>query len=180
MQPLILPYHGKTPKIDDAAFIAPGAVVVGDVEIGPDASVWYGCVLRGDAGAIRIGARSNVQDGTVIHMDDGGTPTLIGEDVLIGHKVMLHGCTIEDRGFVGMSATVLDGAVVKSGGLVAANAFVTPGKTVSAGELWAGSPAKMIRELREGEDKWAELGAAHYVETGKKHIAALNAAGHGA
>ena len=116
MEPLIFAIGDKTPKIHETAFIAPGAVVCGDVEVHENASVWYGCVLRGDTNKIVVGKGSNVQDGTIIHVDDpqwGGLPTLIGENVLIGHKCMLHGAKIEDGGFVGMGATMLDGSVVK-------------------------------------------------------------------
>lgn len=180
MEPLILPFHGKTPVIHESAFIAPGAIIIGDVEIGPDASVWYGCVLRGDTNKIVVGARSNVQDGTICHVDDpnrGGTPVLIGEDVLVGHRCMLHGCTIEDGGFVGMCATALDQAVIESGGFLAAGAFLSNRKRVPAGELWGGMPAKKLRDLREGEDKMALLGAAFYVEEARQHREALGLAG---
>lgn len=179
MDPLILPFHGKTPTIHESAFIAPGAIIIGDVEIGPDASVWYGCVLRGDTNRIVVGARSNVQDGTICHVDDarrGGTPVLIGDDVLVGHKCMLHGCTVEDGGFVGMCATALDGAVIESGAFLAAGAFLSNRKRVPAGELWGGMPAKKLRDLREGEDKMALLGAAFYVEEARQHRAALASA----
>ncbi|MEM9810879.1 MAG: gamma carbonic anhydrase family protein [Pseudomonadota bacterium] len=178
MKPLILPFHGKTPKIHDSAFLAPGVVIIGDVEIGPKASIWYGSILRGDTNKIIIGAASNVQDGTVIHVDDpdvGGTPTLIGENVLVGHKCMLHGCTVEDGGFVGMCATMLDGSVIETGGFLAAGAFLSNNKRVPQGELWAGMPARKLRDLREGEDKMALLGAAHYVEEAHQHREALEA-----
>lgn len=178
--PLILPFEGKTPQIHDSAFIAPGAVIIGDVTIGPDASVWYGCVLRGDTHAIHVGARSNVQDGTVIHVDapdHGGTPVLIGENALIGHKCMLHGCSIEDEGFVGMGATMLDRSIVETGGFLAAGAFLGPGKTVPKGEMWGGLPAKRLRTLKELEEKMAAIGAAHYVEEARRHKKALNEAG---
>ncbi|GAB4536398.1 MAG: gamma carbonic anhydrase family protein [Parvularculaceae bacterium] len=183
MKPLILPFEGKTPKIHDTAFIAPGAVLIGDVEIGPEASVWYNCVLRGDVNAIRIGARSNIQDGSVLHADApdvGGSPCIIGEAALIGHLCMLHGCRIENNGFVGMKATVLDGVVVQSGAIVAACAFVTPGKVVKTGEMWAGAPAKMLRELKGAEDAWAAFGTDHYVKNAARHAAALDAASRGA
>jgi len=179
MKPLILPFHGKTPNIDPSAFVAPGAVIIGDVHVGPEASVWYGCILRGDTHRIEIGARSNVQDGTICHVDDearGGTPVLIGEDVLVGHKCMLHGCTIEAGGFVGMSATVLDGAVVEGGGFLAAGAFLGPRKKVPSGELWGGMPARKLRDLKPGEDKMALMGAAFYVEEARQHREAIKAA----
>ncbi|MEM6648659.1 MAG: gamma carbonic anhydrase family protein [Pseudomonadota bacterium] len=182
MTPLILPFGDHTPRIDPSAFIAPGAVIIGDVDIGPKASVWYGCILRGDTNKIQIGARSNIQDGTVIHVDspeDGGCPSIIGNDALVGHKCMLHGCTVQDQGFVGMGATMLDHSVVETGGFLAAGAFLGPRKIVPTGEMWGGLPAKKLRDLREGEDKMALLGAAHYVHEAELHMAALEKANKG-
>lgn len=178
MEPLIFAIGDKRPKIHESAFIAPGAVVCGDVEVHENASVWYGCVLRGDTNTIVVGKGSNVQDGTVIHVDDprwGGQGCFIGENALVGHKCMLHGATIEDGGFVGMGATMLDGSVVKTGGFLAAGAFLGPKKIVPAGEMWGGMPARLMRPLHEGEDKMAILGAAHYVEEARAHRAALKA-----
>jgi carbonic anhydrase/acetyltransferase-like protein (isoleucine patch superfamily) len=177
MDALILPFQGKTPRIHETAFIAPGAVIIGDVEIGPESSVWYGSVLRADLNKIIVGARSNIQDGSIIHVDDsahGGTPCIIGDDVLIGHKCMLHGCTIEDKGFVGMCATVLDRAVVEGSGFLAAGAFLGGGKRLPAGEMWAGLPAKKIRDLKPGEDMMMLAGAAHYVQEAVAHQTAIN------
>jgi carbonic anhydrase/acetyltransferase-like protein (isoleucine patch superfamily) len=178
---MILSIDGFTPKIDPTAFIAPTAVIIGDVVIGPGSSVWYGCVLRADGKLLRVGARTNIQDGTVVHLnhqDDGGRggrgySTLIGDDVTIGHMALIHACTLEDGAFVGMKACVMDGAVVEGGGMVAAGALVTPNKRVRKGELWAGSPAKLLRQLtpREMEDfattapYYAER-AAHYRSQG--------------
>ncbi len=176
MKPIIFAIGDKKPSIHETAFVAPGAVICGDVEVGENASVWYGCVLRGDENRIVVGAGSNVQDGTIIHVDNpeiGGLPTLIGENVLIGHKAMLHGATVRDGGFVGMCATMLDGAVVETGGMLAAGAFLSPRKVVPAGEMWAGMPARKFRDLREGEDKMALLGSAHYVEEARQHRDAL-------
>jgi carbonic anhydrase/acetyltransferase-like protein (isoleucine patch superfamily) len=176
MRPLIFAIAGKAPRIHETAFIAPGAVVCGDVEIGENASIWYGCVLRGDTNKIVVGANSNVQDGTIIHVDEpsyGGSPTIIGANALIGHRCMLHGCTIKDGGFVGMCATMLDGSVVETGAMLAAGAFLSPKKVVPAGEMWAGMPARKFRDLREGEDKMALMGAAHYVAEARAHRAAL-------
>lgn len=176
MTPLILPFHGHTPSIHPSAFIAPGAVIIGNVTIGENASIWYGCVLRGDTNAIKIGDNSNVQDGTIIHVDDpalGGTPVLIGKNALIGHRCMLHGCTIEEEGFVGMGATVLDGAVIQTGSFLAAGAFIAPKKCVPSGEMWGGLPARKLRNLKPGEDKMALMGAAHYVEEANAHRSAL-------
>ncbi|MEK7266335.1 MAG: gamma carbonic anhydrase family protein [Pseudomonadota bacterium] len=176
MKPMIFALGDKKPKIHATAFIAPGAVICGDVEIHEDASVWYGCVLRGDSNRIVVGKGSNIQDGTIIHADDialGGVPTLIGAYALIGHKCMLHGATVEDEGFVGMGATMLDGSVVKTGAMLAAGAFLSPRKIVPAGEMWAGMPAKKFRDLREGESKMALAGALHYIEEARAHAAAL-------
>jgi len=180
MKPIIFAIGDKAPKIHDTAFIAPGAVVCGDVEIGANASVWYGCVLRGDENRIVVGAGSNVQDGSVIHVDNpdiGGLPTLIGENALIGHKALLHGARVDDEGFVGMGATMLDGSVVETGAMLAAGAFLSPRKVVPAGEMWAGMPAKKFRDLKDGEDKMGALGAGHYVEEARRHMKAIAAAG---
>lgn len=151
MPGLILPYRGIVPTIDPSAFIAETATVIGDVEIGEGASVWYGCTVRGDVNDIRIGAGTNLQDGTVVHVTRKRYPTRIGAEVTVGHKVLLHGCILEDGCFIGMGATIMDGAVIESGAMVAAGALVTPGKRVKSGELWAGSPAKPRRLLTEEE-----------------------------
>jgi carbonic anhydrase/acetyltransferase-like protein (isoleucine patch superfamily) len=184
---MILPFHGKVPKIDDSAFIAPGTQIIGDVEIGPDSSVWYNCVLRGDVNRIVIGARSNIQDGSVIHCDGPdahrpkGYPTLIGDDVLVGHMVMLHGCTLADRAFVGLSSTVMNGCVIESDGMLAAGAILSPGKAIGSRELWMGRPAKYARELTDEAIVDMQAGVARYVENGRLHAQALAAAeGHGA
>ena len=178
MEPLIFAIGERKPVIHPTAFIAPGAVIAGDVEVHANASVWYGSVLRGDTNKIVVGEGSNVQDGTIIHVDDpqwGGQPTLIGRNALIGHRCMLHGCTVMDGGFVGMCATMLDGSVVETGAMLAAGAFLSPRKIVPAGEMWAGMPARKFRDLRDGEDKHALIGAAHYVEEARAHRAALRA-----
>ena len=180
MSPLLLPFGGHAPEIHATAFVAPGAVLVGQVVIGPHASVWYGCVLRADTNRIEIGARSNVQDGTIIHADApdmGGTPVLIGEEALIGHRCMIHGASVAEGGFVGMGATMLDGARVETGAFLAAGAFLGPKKTVPAGEMWGGLPARKLRDLKAGEDMAARMGAAHYVEEADAHRDALAAMG---
>jgi gamma-carbonic anhydrase len=169
MPALIRPYDGITPKIAPDAFIAETAVVIGDVEIGAGASIWYGCVLRGDSNSIKIGARTNIQDGTIIHVNHeregaAGTRTTIGSDVTVGHMALLHACTLEDGSFVGMQACVMDGVVVESGAMVAAGALVTPGKRVKKGELWAGSPAKLMRPLTEKEIAYFTYSAQHYAD----------------
>jgi carbonic anhydrase/acetyltransferase-like protein (isoleucine patch superfamily) len=163
-QPLILPYGDKTPKFARDAFIAPNAVLIGDLEIGSQSSVWFGCVLRADVCHIRIGARSNVQDGTVIHVSSAPRPTLIGDDVLVGHLAILHACTLESGSFVGMRATVMDDAVIESGAMVAAGALVGPGKRIPRGELWAGTPARFMRKLTDADVAGIVADAAKYVE----------------
>ncbi|WP_033074603.1 gamma carbonic anhydrase family protein [Sphingopyxis sp. MWB1] len=175
----IISVNGKTPQIDPSAFIAPGCRIIGDVVIGPDVSIWYNCVLRADVSQIRIGARSNVQDGSVLHCDGpmphrpDGYPTIIGEDVLIGHMAMVHGCTLDDRAFVGLKATVMNGCRIGSGAMLAAGALLTEHKEIPARELWAGAPARRIREIGEEQAAGMQAGVAHYVENGRMHKAAV-------
>ena len=171
-QPIIQPFRGIMPEIDPTAFIAPGAVVVGNVKIGAGASVWYGCVLRGDDHWIEVGEGSNIQDGTVVHVTLDEAPTKIGKNVTIGHGARLHGCTLEDDCLVGIGAIVLDGAVVQSGAFVAAGALVAPGKTVKTGELWGGSPARKLRDLRDGDREYMTFDAAHYQRIAKEYLQA--------
>ncbi|MBU1277062.1 MAG: gamma carbonic anhydrase family protein [Proteobacteria bacterium] len=139
--------NGKTPQIDRSAFVAPGAVVLGDVELGPEVSVWYGCVLRGDINWIRVGAKSNLQDGTIIHVSHTGQGTLVGSEVVVGHRVVLHSCTVEDQVLIGMGAVVLDRARVGEGAIVAAGSVVPPGMEVPANTMVAGIPAKAVRPV---------------------------------
>ena len=170
-EPIILPYKGIYPKIAKSAFIAPGAVVIGDVEIGEETNVWFGVVIRGDVCHIRIGARTNIQDGSVVHVTNKVGPTHIGNNITIGHKALLHACTLEDNSFVGMGSTVMDNAVVESGGWVAAGALVTPNKRVQTGQVWAGSPAKYFRDMTEDEKKYLTFSAQHYVDLGQAYKA---------
>lgn len=178
MNPLILPFGGKSPKIHSSAFIAPGCKIIGDVEIGEDASIWYNCVIRGDVNHIHIGARTNVQDGTVIHCDSdkdgsGGFPTIIGNDVLIGHMAMLHGCTLLDRAFVGLGSIVMDGCVIEGDAMLAAGAMLTPGKTIAHRQLWTGRPAKHLRDLDDKAVADMRAGVEHYIHNAKAHIGAI-------
>ena len=176
----IITLNGHTPVIADDAFVASGTHIIGDVEIGAGSSIWYNCVLRGDVNRIRIGARTNVQDGTVIHVDSPwpgnleGSPTIIGDDVLIGHMVMLHGSILHDRAFVGLGSIVMDGCTIESDGMLAAGAMLTPGKVIRAGELWIGRPAKKLRDLTAAEIERNKMGVAHYVLNAKAHKAALS------
>lgn len=169
MSGLILPYGGKSPVIARDAFVAPDASIIGDVEIGAEASIWFNCTLRGDDDAIRIGPRTNIQDGSVIHVSSGISGTYIGADVTVGHMVLLHACVVEDGGFVGMGAIVLDEAVVESGAMVAAGAMVTPGKRVKSGELWAGRPARKLRDLTEDDLKYGHEIIRHYCQRGREY-----------
>ncbi|WP_221792374.1 gamma carbonic anhydrase family protein [Aquisediminimonas sediminicola] len=177
----IIPLNGKTPRIHPSAFIAPGCRIIGDVEIGPDVSIWYNCVIRADVNHVVIGARTNVQDGSVIHCDspyDGmpdGCPTIIGEDCLIGHLAMVHGTTMDNHAFVGLSATVMNGCHIESDGMVAAGAILTPGKRVGAGQMWVGRPAKFVRDLSPEDIADHRQGVVNYVENGRAHKAAVDA-----
>jgi carbonic anhydrase/acetyltransferase-like protein (isoleucine patch superfamily) len=181
-----LTFNGHTPCVAPGAFVAPGAQLIGNIEIGPEASIWYNCVLRGDVNLIRIGARTNIQDGSVIHVDspkpghDAGYPTLIGEEVLIGHLAMVHGCLLHDRAFVGLGAIVMDGCEVESDAMLAAGAMLTPGKRITTGQLWAGRPAKYLRDLTPEELAGHRAGVAHYVALAKAHAQALGARSGGA
>ena len=148
---LIGPLNGKEPRIDASAFVAPGAVVLGDVELGPQVSVWYGCVLRGDINWIRVGARTNLQDGTIIHVANRGDGTLVGQDVVVGHRVVLHSCVVGDRALIGMGAVVLDRARVGEAAVVAAGSVVAPGQVIPAGVMAAGVPARVKRDLTADE-----------------------------
>ena len=171
----ILSFGGNSPRVDPSAFVAPGSHLIGDVEIGAEASVWYNCVLRGDVNRIRIGPRTNIQDGTVIHVDspkdgeENGYPTLIGADVLIGHMAMVHGCILHDRAFVGLGSIVMDGCEIEGEAMLAAGALLPPGRKITSGQLWAGRPARYVRDLRPEEIAAHREGVAHYVELAKRH-----------
>jgi len=169
MTGLIRAFNGTLPTIDPTAFIAETAVVIGDVVIGAGSGIWYGCTVRGDVNEIRIGARTNIQDGTVIHVASGGQGTYIGDDITVGHMALLHACTLEDGCFVGMKACLMDGVHVESGAMVAAGALVTPGKRVTRGFLWAGSPARPVRELSERDLGFFPVSARRYVDLAENY-----------
>lgn len=170
MKPTILPYRGIWPQIHPTAYIAPQVVITGDVVIGPQTSIWPGCVLRGDVNIIRIGARTNIQDGTIVHVTSGGQGTHIGDEVTIGHMALLHDCTLKSRSFIGMKAAIIDKARVESMGMVGAGALVTQNKVVKAGQLWVGNPAKYWRDLKEEERAEIIKRAAHYVSLGQEYL----------
>lgn len=167
----ILALGDKQPRIHPDAFVAPNAIVIGDVDIGPGASVWYGAILRGDVEPIRIGARSNVQDGSVLHTDRG-FPLTLGEDVTVGHMACVHGCLVGDRALIGIGATVLTGAVLAADCVVAAGALVGEGKHITAGALVVGIPGKVLRDVTAEERERFARGCAHYVENARRHRAA--------
>lgn len=164
------PYRGIEPVVAASAYVDLAAVVIGDVEIGPDSSIWPCTVIRGDVQRIRVGARTNVQDGAIVHVTHdgpytpGGFATHIGDDVTIGHAAVIHACTIEDACLIGMHATVLDGAIVRRHGFVGAGAVVAPGKVVGEGELWLGNPARFVRKLSDEEIRRLYYSAEKYVE----------------
>ncbi|CAL5228724.1 g11909 [Coccomyxa viridis] len=173
-------FQGKRPQLGANTFVAPNASVVGDVKLGNNSSIWYGAVLRGDVNSIQIGSNSNIQDGVTVHVarhnpQGNVVPTIIGNNVTIGHGAIIHAATVEDSTLVGMGATILDGVTVQKGSVVAAGAVVTPGKTVPSGEVWAGNPAKMLRKLEEEEtgfiaqaaNDYAALAAVHAAENAK-------------
>jgi carbonic anhydrase/acetyltransferase-like protein (isoleucine patch superfamily) len=161
---LLMPYDGIVPTLGRDAYVAPNAVVIGDVVLGDRASIWFNCLVRGDGNYIRIGAETNLQDGTIIHISTNNGPTIIGERVTVGHGAIIHACTIEDDTMIGIGAIVLDKAVIERGAVVAAGAVVPPGKVVKAGEMWSGVPAQFTRKTKDSEIKFIARNAAHYVE----------------
>ena len=163
----VLSVAGLTPHIDESAFLAAGARVVGDVRLGPEASVWYNAVLRGDSASITVGAGSNLQDNVSVHVD-ADSPVTIGENVSVGHNAVVHGCTVEDGCLIGMGSVILSGAVIGAGSLVAGGALVLGGTIVPPGSMVAGVPAKVRRELTEEE----KLGILRNAEVYRAHTAA--------
>ena len=173
----VLPYRGVWPTLGANVFLAPSCYVIGQVTIADDANLWFNVVVRGDDNWIRIGARTNVQDGTIIHVFQDLFPTSIGADVTIGHSAGLHGCTIEDRAMVGIGAIVLDGAVVEQDAIVAAGAVVSPGKRVKRGEMWAGCPAKLVREVKPEEREFMKVNVPNYCDLAGEYLALRRAYG---
>ncbi len=167
---IILPYKGKYPKIADDAFIAANAVIIGDVEIKSGASIWYNCVVRGDVHHIKIGEKTNIQDGTIIHVHRKDGPTIIGRGVTVGHLALLHACTLEDYSFVGMGAKVIDYARVEMHAMVAAGSLIAPRKVVKKGELWAGIPAKFLRPMTQEEIDYIPVSEANYYKLATEYL----------
>ena len=169
-------FDGHTPKVDESAYVDESAVVIGDVEIGADSSVWPCTVVRGDVNVIRIGERTNVQDGSVLHVvhssaeytQEGGAALVIGDDVTVGHKAILHACTIGNRCLIGMGAIIMDYSVVEDEVIIAAGSVVPPGKTLESGHLYLGNPAKKKRPLTDKERTFLSYSASNYVKLSKK------------
>ena len=169
-------YKGSNPRVGAHAFVDESAVVIGDVEIGADSSIWPLCVVRGDVNRIRIGARTNIQDGSILHVthprrDHPGHATVVGDDVTVGHRVTLHGCTVDDRCLIGMGSSILDGAIIRSEVLLGAGSLVTEGKELEGGYLWMGRPARRVRTLTAEELAWFSYSAQHYVKLKNEYLA---------
>ena len=170
-------FHGVSPEVSPTAYIDPAAHVIGHVAVGHDSSIWPCAVARGDVHYVRIGARTNIQDGAVLHVTHdgeytpGGFPLIIGDDVTVGHGAIVHACTVKDACLIGMNATVLDGAVVSKHAMVGAGAVVSPGKIVGEGELWVGNPARRVRMLSDQEIERLYYSARHYVKLKDRYLA---------
>ena len=169
--PTIGSYQGISPRLHPTVLVLEGATIIGDVEMGEGSSVWPGTVVRGDVCHVRVGARTNLQDGVVVHVTTDVHPTIIGDDVTVGHRAVLHGCTIKDRCLIGIGAIVLDGAVVGPDAMIGAGALVTPGTVLPPGTLVLGSPARVRRELTDEEKAGIRESAARYVELAARYRA---------
>ncbi len=175
----ILPYRGIMPSIDTSAFIAHNAIISGDVKIGKDSGIWYGCVLRGDVTKITIGKNTNIQDNCVLHGTRPnhaqnktgleGAPVIVGDGVTIGHNAIIHACIIEDNSFIGMGSIIMDLARVEEYGMLAAGAVLTPGKIIKTGQIWAGNPAKYFRDMTEVEKNYIKTSADNYAQLAREY-----------
>jgi gamma-carbonic anhydrase len=168
-QSTVLPWQGHEPKLGKGVFIASGASVIGQVTLGEDVNVWFNTVIRGDVNTIAVGARTNIQDNSTVHVTSQTGPTVIGSDVTIGHNAVIHACTIEDLCLIGMGAVILDGAVIKRGSFVAAGSIVPPGKIMPSGMMIMGSPARPVRELTDQEKVFLATSAKDYVNTARSY-----------
>jgi gamma-carbonic anhydrase len=168
---IVVPFAGRKPRLGQGVFVAENVTLVGDVEIGNDCSIWFGTVLRGDVNHIRIGSRTNIQDNCVLHVTHDAWPTIVAEEVTIGHGAIVHGCTVKRGALIGMGARVLDGAVVGECALVAAGSVVSEGMQVPPRTLVAGVPAKVKRTLTDAEIERLEQSWRHYVEYKEKYLA---------
>jgi carbonic anhydrase/acetyltransferase-like protein (isoleucine patch superfamily) len=175
----ILPYRGILPTIDNSAFIAHNAIISGDVKIGKNSGIWYGCVMRGDVTKIVIGDNTNIQDNSVLHgtrphhaqnkTGAEGAPVMIGNNVTIGHGAIVHACIIEDNAFIGMGSVIMDLARVEEYGMLAAGAVLTPGKVIKSGQIWAGNPAKYFRDMTQAEKDYIKISADNYAELAREY-----------
>jgi carbonic anhydrase/acetyltransferase-like protein (isoleucine patch superfamily) len=175
----ILPYRGIAPTIESSAFVAHSAIISGDVKIGKNSGIWYGCVLRGDVTKIVIGENTNIQDNCVLHgtrphhaqnkTGAEGAPVLIGNGVTIGHGAIIHACIIEDNAFIGMGSLIMDLARVEEYGMLAAGAVLTPGKVIKSGQIWAGNPAKYFRDMTQVEKDYIKVSADNYAELAREY-----------
>ncbi len=165
----IRPFGDKTPRLHPSVFVADDATVIGDVEIGERSSIWFGAIVRGDVNHIRIGARTNVQDVAVLHVTSRTHPTLVGDDVTLGHRVTLHGCTLRNRVLIGIGAVVMDGAVVEDDAMVGAGSLVPPGMVVPSGTLAIGSPARVKRQLTPEEVAYFRISARNYADYAEQY-----------
>lgn len=166
--------YDKAPKVDKDAFVAPSASIIGNVNVGHASSIWYGCVLRGDVNSISIGSGTNIQDNSLVHVAKSNLagkvlPTIIGNNVTVGHSAVLHGCTVEDEAFVGMGATLLDGVHVEKNAMVAAGSLVRQNTRIPCGEVWGGNPAKFLRKLTEEEIAFIPESATNYANLAQVH-----------
>lgn len=166
---IIKPHKGKTPRLAPDVFVAPGAVIIGDVTIGEGSSVWYNTVVRGDVGSATIGRNTNIQDLCMLHMTTDVSDLVIGDEVTVGHRAVLHGCTIQDRCLIGMGAVILDNAVIGAGSIVASGAVVTERAVIPPNSLVVGMPARVKKALAEGEASPCPGIADHYVELSREH-----------
>ena len=166
---MILNFGEKTPKIAESAFLAPGVKIIGDVEIGEDSSIWFGSIIRGDVNYIRIGARTNIQDSCVVHVTSRTHPTILGDEITVGHRVTLHGCNVERGCLIGIGAILLDGVRVGEYSLVAAGSLLTPDTIIPPRSMVMGSPARVKRALTHTEIEWLDKSWRNYVELKKRY-----------
>ena len=170
---MIYPYRGKWPVLHETAFVAPSTDVVGEVEIGADSSIWFQCVVRGDVNWIKIGTRTNIQDHSMLHVDRKGFPLTLGNEITVGHRVMLHGCTIGDRCLIGMGAIIMNGATIGEECIIGAGALVTEGAVIPPRSLVIGQPGRVKRPLHEKEIAYLAKSAENYVGDSREYRAII-------